>query len=61
MKILLFLITGALSMSSGAHTLSEFRDVLKAGDAVQLAALLQQADEPLPKGSRDETLLHTAT
>ena len=48
-------------MSSGAHTLSEFRDVLKAGDAVQLAALLQQADEPLPKGSRDETLLHTAT
>lgn len=48
-------------MNSGAHTLSDFRNVLKAGDAVQLAVLLQQADGQLPRGSRDETLLHTAT
>ena len=48
-------------MNSGADELSEFRDALKAGDAIRLTALLQQADGPLPRGSRDETLLHSAT
>ncbi len=48
-------------MNSGADTLSEFSDALKAGDAARLATLVQQADGQLPGGLRDETLLHSAT
>ncbi len=47
--------------TSAADTLSDFADALKAGDTVQLTALIQQADGQLPRGPRNETLLHSAT
>jgi len=48
-------------MNADAAALSDYSDALKAGDSAALTALLQQADGHLPRGSRGEALLHSAT